>query len=125
MVEAKYGVDPFHMPNYMALVGDSVDGVPGVKGIGPKKALKALQEADWRLEDIPVLQEGNNRGMAILSAVLVNLRNTPWHPEVPEAKPFNPIDPSERGECLELVTFLRALGMETILSRFYTGTLWK
>lgn len=125
MVEAKYGCRPDRLPDYMALVGDPVDGVPGVRGIGPKKALKALQEADWDLGKVAVLEEGNNYGMAILSACLVDLRQSTWHPEVPEAKPFNPIDPSERGECLELVTFLRALGMETILSRFYTGTLWK
>jgi DNA polymerase I len=124
-VEAKYGCKPDQLPDYMALVGDPVDGVPGVRGIGPKKALKALQAADWDLAEVQVLKEANNFSMAILSLVLVNLRMSNWHPQVPDVRPFNPIDPSERGECLELVTFLRALGMETILSRFYTGTLWK
>jgi 5'-3' exonuclease len=33
---------------YQALVGDSTDGYPGAKGIGPKKAEKALQ--DWTTE---------------------------------------------------------------------------
>lgn len=124
-VEIKYGCQPDQLPDYMALVGDPVDGVPGVRGIGPKKALKALQAADWKLTEVPVLEEGDNYGMAVLSLALVNLRDPSVHPDVPGLRPFNPIDPSERGECLELVTFLRALGMETILSRFYTGTLWK
>lgn len=124
-VEAKYGCRPDRLPEYMALVGDQVDGVPGVRGIGPKKALKALEAADWNLTDVAVLDEGDNYAMAVLSFALVDLRDPSAHPDIPGLKPFDPIDPSERGACLELITFLRALGMETILNRFYTGTLWK
>ncbi len=37
-VRAKFGVAPADMPLWLALVDDSSDGVPGVPGIGPKKA---------------------------------------------------------------------------------------
>ncbi|PIE53933.1 MAG: DNA polymerase I [Dethiosulfovibrio peptidovorans] len=38
----EYGFDPAHMADYLALVGDSVDNVPGVPGIGDKTARRLL-----------------------------------------------------------------------------------
>ncbi|MFL6692650.1 MAG: DNA polymerase I, partial [Ramlibacter sp.] len=43
-VEAEFGVPPKLMVDYQALVGDSVDNVPGVDKVGPKTAVKLLQE---------------------------------------------------------------------------------
>jgi DNA polymerase I len=43
-VEAEFGVPPRLMVDYQALVGDSVDNVPGVDKVGPKTAVKLLQE---------------------------------------------------------------------------------
>jgi len=43
-VEAKFGVPPDKIVDYLALVGDTVDGVPGVAKCGPKTALKWLAE---------------------------------------------------------------------------------
>ncbi|MBS1160437.1 MAG: polymerase [Proteobacteria bacterium] len=43
-VEAKFGVPPSKIIDYLALVGDTVDGVPGVAKCGPKTALKWLAE---------------------------------------------------------------------------------
>lgn len=40
----KWGVNPDQMIDYLALVGDSSDNVPGVRGIGPKGACKLLEE---------------------------------------------------------------------------------
>lgn len=39
-----YGIDPIRMIDLKALMGDSSDNVPGVKGIGEKTALKLLQQ---------------------------------------------------------------------------------
>ena len=41
-----YGIDPIRMIDLKALMGDSSDNVPGVKGIGEKTALKLLQQYD-------------------------------------------------------------------------------
>ena len=41
-VEARFGVPPGHMVDYLTLVGDSVDNVPGVPKVGPKTAVKWL-----------------------------------------------------------------------------------
>jgi DNA polymerase-1 len=40
----EYGVTPEQIPDYKALVGDSSDNIPGVKGIGPKGAANLLEE---------------------------------------------------------------------------------
>jgi DNA polymerase-1 len=43
-VEAEFGVPARLMLDYQMLVGDTVDNVPGVPGVGPKTAVKLLQE---------------------------------------------------------------------------------
>jgi DNA polymerase-1 len=41
--EAKYGLPPERFLDYLTLIGDTVDNVPGVSKVGPKTALKWLQ----------------------------------------------------------------------------------
>ena len=41
-VKEKFGVPPELIPDYLALVGDSSDNIPGVPGIGPKSAAEIL-----------------------------------------------------------------------------------
>lgn len=43
-VKEKWGILPSQMIDYLALIGDSSDNVPGVRGIGPKGAQKLLEE---------------------------------------------------------------------------------
>ncbi|MDK9723930.1 MAG: DNA polymerase I [Sterolibacteriaceae bacterium MAG5] len=43
-VLAKFGVAPDRIVDYLALMGDSVDGVPGVEKVGPKTAVKWLTQ---------------------------------------------------------------------------------
>jgi 5'-3' exonuclease len=51
-VFAKFGVTPQSIPDYLALVGDSADGFPGLAGWGAKGAAKVL--ARWgHIDDIP------------------------------------------------------------------------
>ncbi len=40
----KFGVPPERIIDYLALMGDSVDNIPGVAGVGPKTAAKWIQE---------------------------------------------------------------------------------
>jgi len=55
-VIAKFGVPPASIPDYLALVGDSADGYPGLRGWGPKSSAAVLARyghieaipADWR-----------------------------------------------------------------------------
>ncbi|MBK9293159.1 MAG: DNA polymerase I [Oligoflexia bacterium] len=43
-VRSKFGVEPNQIIDYLALIGDSSDNVPGVDGVGPKAAQKLLNE---------------------------------------------------------------------------------
>ncbi len=43
-VEQKFGVPPERITDYLALVGDSIDNIPGIAGVGPKTAAKWLQQ---------------------------------------------------------------------------------
>ncbi|MCR5079849.1 MAG: DNA polymerase I [Treponema sp.] len=43
-VNAKWGIGPEKILDYLSLVGDTADNVPGVKGVGEKTALKLLGE---------------------------------------------------------------------------------
>ncbi len=40
----KFGVGPERIAEYLALTGDSIDNVPGVPGIGPKRAVEILEK---------------------------------------------------------------------------------
>jgi 5'-3' exonuclease len=51
-VRAKFGVDPQSIPDWLALVGDSADGFPGIPGFGAKSAAAVLQRYG-HLEAIP------------------------------------------------------------------------
>jgi 5'-3' exonuclease len=49
---AKFGVRPESIPDYLALVGDSADGFPGLPGWGPKSASAVLSRFS-HFESIP------------------------------------------------------------------------
>ena len=51
-VQAKYGVSPASIPDWLGLVGDSADGYPGLPGWGAKSAAAVLRRYA-HLEDIP------------------------------------------------------------------------
>ena len=48
----KFGVPPSAIVDYLALIGDSVDNVPGVDKCGPKTAVKWLQQYGGTLESV-------------------------------------------------------------------------
>jgi len=60
-VEAKFGVLPSRIADLLALAGDKVDNIPGVKGVGPKSAvalisgLGGVEEVYERLEEVEQL----------------------------------------------------------------------
>ena len=43
-VMEKFGVPPAQIPDFLALVGDSSDNIPGIEGVGPKTAARWLQQ---------------------------------------------------------------------------------
>ncbi|WP_121118697.1 DNA polymerase I [Croceibacterium ferulae] len=83
-VVEKFGVVPELVGDVLALMGDSVDNVPGIFGIGPKTASKLIQDhgsLTAALDAAPQMKAGKlrerlieGREMAELSRVLVQLK---------------------------------------------------
>jgi 5'-3' exonuclease len=76
-VVAKFGVEPASIPDYLALVGDSADGFPGLSGWGAKSAAAVLARFN-HLESIP--SDGREWGVNVagpkaLSATLAANRD--------------------------------------------------
>lgn len=72
-VRAKFGVSPVQIPDYLALVGYSADGYPGLAGIGSKGAA-ALLRRYGKIEDFPPEVLGERRDTALLFKRLATLR---------------------------------------------------
>lgn len=71
-VVEKFGVPPESIPDYLALVGDSADGYPGLAGWGAKSSSTVLAKFG-RIEDIPLQPDSwgvTVRGAAKLAATL-------------------------------------------------------
>ena len=72
-VEAKFGVPPESIPDYLALVGDAADGYPGIPGFGAKRAAAILK----RFRTIEAIEDDRlsaHRDMALLFKKLATLR---------------------------------------------------
>jgi 5'-3' exonuclease len=72
-VRAKYGVDPERIPDFLALVGDTADGYPGVEGIGRVGAARLIGK-HGAIENFPADVLGENRDVALLFKNLATLR---------------------------------------------------
>ena len=86
-VRAKFGVQPEFIPDYLALVGDSADGYPGITGFGPKTAAQFINRFG-AIEDFPpgTLSQENNEH-ALLFKDLATLRiDAPLFDDVEELR---------------------------------------
>jgi 5'-3' exonuclease len=75
-VRAKYGVSPTSIPDWLALVGDSADGFPGLRGWGAKSAAAVLARYE-HLDAIPAdpaSWDVDVRGSSRLAATLAEQR---------------------------------------------------
>ncbi len=72
-IKAKFGVAPKHIPDYLALVGDSADGYPGIPSYGAKTSARMIEKYG-RLEDWPPEVLGDHRAHALLFKRLAILR---------------------------------------------------
>jgi 5'-3' exonuclease len=85
-VRVKFGVLPELIPDYLALVGDSADGYPGIAGIGPKGAASLISRYG-RIEDFPLEALGERRELALLFKKLAILRtDAPLFADVDELR---------------------------------------
>lgn len=120
-VTAKFGVEPGRIVDYLALIGDTVDNVPGVAKVGPKTALKWLEQYGT-LDNIMANAEaiggvvGNNLRQALdflpLGKKLVTVVCDLPLPETPASLAPRPLDKAALEEIFsryEFKTWLREL----------------
>ena len=105
----KFGVEPTRIPDYLALVGDSADGYPGIAGVGPKGAARLINKYG-ALEDFPPAALGKHRTHALLFKKLATLRT--------DAALFANVDELEwRGPKSEFAAYVTKLGDTKLLPR--------
>jgi 5'-3' exonuclease len=72
-VRGRFGVAPAFIPDYLALVGDSADGYPGITGVGAKTAARLINQYG-HIEAFPFEVLRDNRQHALLFKNLATLR---------------------------------------------------
>lgn len=108
-VREKFGVDPIHIADYLALVGDSADGYPGIAGIGAVTAARLINK-HGSLEQFPDDVLGDRREAALLFKQLATLRT--------DAKLFANVDELEwRGAKPEFAAVAEKLGDARLVAR--------
>jgi 5'-3' exonuclease len=108
-IRDKFGVDPPFIPDYLALVGDSADGYPGIVGIGAKTAA-SLVNRHGRIEDFPPEVLGEARDRALLFKRLATLRT--------DAELFDDVEDLRwRGPTDAFAARTVTLGNERLLTR--------
>jgi 5'-3' exonuclease len=108
-VRAKFGVEPVLIPDYLALVGDSADGYPGIPGIGAVTAARLLNR-HGKIEDFPPDVLGDRRPLALLFKDLATLRT--------DAPLFSNVDAVRwRGPTNTFAAFAERTGDARIVAR--------
>jgi len=120
----KFGVEPERVGDVLALMGDAVDNVPGIRGVGPKTATKLIQEngdLEAALANAAAMKPGKLRDsliaeadMARLSRRLVALKEDCALPVPLDDFMLGPIPPDP------LAAFLSEHGFTSLLKKLGT-----
>lgn len=126
-VSTELGYQPEHTPLVMALRGDEVDGVRGVPGVGPKKAVKLLEANGWDLARVvESIRATNVHPQAVLDRIPVDLQlvdlRTPRLEVYPDA--WRPTREGEERWPM-LLTFLDHYELADIRDSLLSGALWR
>ncbi|WP_333573519.1 DNA polymerase I [Sphingomonas sp.] len=117
----KFGVGPGKLGEVLALMGDSVDNVPGVPGVGPKTAAKLILEhgdLESVLAAAPSMKKGKLRDNLIEHAELARLSHklVTLACDVPLPEPLDALELQGIPDA-PLRAFLEHHGFKTLLSR--------
>lgn len=115
-VKEKFGVPPARIAEYLALVGDTSDNIPGINGVGPKTAAKWFSEYGT-LENI-IAQAGSlnpERFRAVVAESVDRLRMNLQLTTLRTQSPMLMVGPGEPSPD-KLFTLLESLEMKSSLN---------
>ena len=108
-IREKYGVEPWLIPDLLALVGDAADGYPGIPGIGSTTAARLLNRYGI-IEGFPAGVLGESRDLALLFKDLATLRT--------DAALFEDVDQLRwRGPTAAFAPYAQRIGADRVLER--------
>ncbi len=121
-VEAKWGVPPARLAEVLALMGDSVDNVPGVPGVGPKTAARlvlAHGDVEGVLAAAPQVKQPKLREnlLAHADAVRLSRKLVELRRDVPLDPPLEALKLDEAHVPASLPPFLARHGFRSLLGR--------
>jgi 5'-3' exonuclease len=133
-VQREYGCLPAQLVSLMALTGDPGDGVPGLRGVGPKKGVKRLREHSYSwpavLRSVEEDYGPEGRDVVVIARQLVDLIETPYRKMglVADLRPPYLFWPTAAGpgddRWAALEGFLLRYRMDTVLAQIKAGHLW-
>ncbi len=127
--QQEYGYPPHQAAMVHALVGDTSDNVPGLRGIGPKKAVALLEKVHWDWEALLVDLGPEKAATASTMRILVDLREADypsWFMQAHRGAPAWSPTPIGVDSMLShaLLEFCERYSLRVILERLRDGSLW-
>lgn len=110
----EFGIEVWEYVNYKALQGDSSDNIPGLKGIGPKKALQIVKKSEF-LQTRATFPEIIDRNLQLMELPLKGCADVEWMLNQPDRKKFE-----KAVDRYNLDWFLSPMGMGCA-NKFFEG----
>ena len=110
----EFGIEVWEYVNYKALQGDSSDNIPGLKGIGPKKALQIVKKSEF-LQTRATFPEIIDRNLQLMELPLKGCADVEWTLNQPDRKKFE-----KAVDRYNLDWFLSPMGMGCA-NKFFEG----
>lgn len=116
------GFEPERWPLVAALTGDASDNIEGIRGIGPKKAVKMLREHDWDLSKAVADRFPEQLDRVEMNFRLMDLQCGPMVDLAPPPLTYLPVYGAPGGDLLD--HFLTELELAEIQARYRRHALW-
>jgi 5'-3' exonuclease len=128
-VRQQWGVSPVWLPQIRALAGDKSDGIPGLPGVGPVKALK-MRQAGGRRWPLPetVLKDPELRSLVVIWKDIMDLvipvRPVEHEMGIEHLRRLGTLGRWNPDNGQNVLNLLERYGMEQIAQRLQRGGLW-
>lgn len=117
----EHGFKPEYQAWVLALMGDASDGIPGLKKVGPKTAVKMLNSFNWDMADLIESLPNEDQETVLTNLAIIDLSYVPLDldqpPEISLVKPGDP-------QWDDLAMFCDQLQLTQIKAKLEEQKLW-